>query len=70
MSAVLFGDGRLDSQMALLFGNVSGPDRAPRMGLIDDENLRARGLCDWVQTRGMSEPGGIEGFVRMGFEVI
>ncbi len=72
-SAALMGLGQLDSQMLLLYGNVSGPASRPRFGGLGDEYARARGLCDWLQAEGLRGCGwGYEGIVRMnaGFEVI
>ncbi|KAI4216029.1 MAG: hypothetical protein LQ351_001525 [Letrouitia transgressa] len=75
MSAVLAGSGRVDSQMALLFGNVTGPQKpgGPAKGILGDDMIRAQGMCDWILTRRLGGPGwGIEGIVRMaaGFELI
>ena len=70
MSGVLAGEGRVDSQMAFLFGNLTGPHDPS--GLLGDDMVRAHGLCEWIRSRSLGGPGGIEGFVRMaaGFEVI
>ncbi len=71
-SAALQGLGQLDTQMLLLFGNVSGPAVRRGWGLTD-EYMRASGLCDWLLDRGLRGQGwGFEGIVRMnaGFEVI
>ncbi|KAF2711777.1 hypothetical protein K504DRAFT_403134 [Pleomassaria siparia CBS 279.74] len=52
------------------------PPRQPPPGHwnpLQDEYFRARGLCKWLQSRGLGGPGwGYEGIVRMnaGFEVI
>lgn len=77
-SAALMGLGQLDSQMLLLYGNVSGPSRREGrngggFGGLTDEYDRARGMCDWLQQQGLRGRGwGYEGIVRMnaGFEVI
>ncbi|EPE06178.1 hypothetical protein F503_03007 [Ophiostoma piceae UAMH 11346] len=73
-SAALMGLGQLDSQMLLLYGNVTGPvqkgDRGP--GLTDEYD-RARGMCDWLLAQNLRGRGwGYEGIMRMnaGFEVI
>ena len=73
-SAALMGLGQLDSQMLLLYGNVTGPvprgDRGP--GLTDEYD-RARGMCDWLLAQNLRGRGwGYEGIVRMnaGFELI
>ncbi|KAL9042454.1 MAG: hypothetical protein Q9214_003775, partial [Letrouitia sp. 1 TL-2023] len=75
MSAVLAGNGRVDSQMALVFGNVTGPQQpgGPAKGILGDDLMRAQRMCDWILTRKLGGPGwGIEGIVRMaaGFELI
>lgn len=75
-SAALMGLGQLDTQMLLLFGNVSGPGPGGRGGFgggLGDEYLRAHGLCDWLEAAGLRGRGwGFEGVVRMnaGFELI
>ncbi|KAL9613013.1 MAG: hypothetical protein Q9167_002403 [Letrouitia subvulpina] len=68
MSAVLAGNGRVDSQMAFIFGNVTGPQKPsdPAKGILGDDLMRAQGMCDWILTRDLGGLGwGIEGFVRM-----
>lgn len=75
MSAVLAGSGRLDSQMAFLFGNVTRPrkGRDRENGILYDDLIRAQGLCDWIRSKEVGGPGwGIEAIVRMaaGFELI
>ena len=76
MSAVLVGEGRIDSQMVFAFGNVTGPGKAgghPENGILFGDLERAAALCDWIRTRALGGPGwGIEGIVRMaaGFELI
>lgn len=77
-SAALMGLGQLDSQMLLLYGNVSGPSHdgdkgGHGFGGLTDEYDRARGMCDWLERQGLRGRGwGYEGIVRMnaGFEVI
>ena len=76
MSAALMGTGQLDSQMAFLYGNTTGPGQLepgrPGAGIFDELG-RARGLCKWVQDNGLGGLGwGVEGMVRMnaGFEMI
>lgn len=71
-SATMPGLGTMDTQMLLLFGNVTGPAAGPGWG-IEPEYLRAHGLCDWLEKAGLRGRGwGIEGVVRMnaGFEMI
>lgn len=73
-SAALMSSGRMDSQMLQIFGNVTGPpdDGWGHRGL-NDEYMRARGLCDWLTEEKLGGLGwGFEAFVRMnaGFEVI
>ncbi|KAI4160696.1 MAG: hypothetical protein LQ342_005535 [Letrouitia transgressa] len=75
MSAVLAGNGRVDSQMAFVFGDVTGPRKpgGPAKGILSDDLMRAQGMCDWILTRKLGGLGwGIEGIVRMaaGFELI
>lgn len=73
-SAALMGLGQLDTQMLQLFGNVTGPSSSRGgFGGLNDEYLRAHGLCDWLAEAGLRGRGwGFEGVVRMnaGFEVI
>ncbi|KAL1888233.1 hypothetical protein Sste5346_009707 [Sporothrix stenoceras] len=74
-SAALMGLGQLDSQMLLLYGNVTGPSHDDRKGFggLTDEYDRARGMCDWLERQGLRGRGwGYEGIVRMnaGFELI
>lgn len=74
-SAALMGLGQLDSQMLLLYGNVTGPshDDCKGFGGLMDEYDRARGMCDWLERQGLRGRGwGYEGIVRMnaGFELI
>ncbi|CAK7241673.1 MAG: hypothetical protein STHCBS139747_003141 [Sporothrix thermara] len=72
-SAALMGLGQLDSQMLLLYGNVTGPAQRPGGFGLAAEYDRARGLCAWLANEGLRGRGwGYEGIVRMnaGFEVI
>ncbi|EFX04722.1 hypothetical protein CMQ_1650 [Grosmannia clavigera kw1407] len=72
-SATLMGLGQLDSQMLVLYGNVSGPPGSGGFAIMGDEYARARGLCDWLLRAGLRGRGwGYEGVVRMnaGFEII
>jgi hypothetical protein len=74
-SATLMGLGQLDTQMLLAFGNLTGPP-PPGGGWgrgLWAEYARARGLCDWLEEKGLRGRGwGFEGVVRMnaGFELI
>ncbi|CAK7265940.1 hypothetical protein SEPCBS57363_001844 [Sporothrix epigloea] len=72
-SAALMGLGQLDSQMLLLYANVTGPRYPSRGSWIRPEYDRARGMCAWLKQQGLRGRGwGYEGIVRMnvGFEVI
>ena len=71
-SAALWGNGTLDTQMLLIYGNTTGIPTKSR-AVAWDEYDRAQGLCDWIheqQTEALGE--GIEGIVRMntGLELI
>ncbi|CAK7234180.1 hypothetical protein SBRCBS47491_008862 [Sporothrix bragantina] len=72
-SAALMGLGQLDSQMLLLYGNVTGPEHKTGGFGLGAEYDRARGMCSWLEQQGLRGRGwGYEGIVRMnaGFEVI
>ncbi|CAK7268679.1 hypothetical protein SEPCBS119000_003184 [Sporothrix epigloea] len=72
-SAALMGLGQLDSQMLLLYGNVTGPSHQSKGFGLRPEYDRARGMCAWLDQQGLRGRGwGFEGIVRMnaGFEVI
>ncbi|CAK7565627.1 MAG: hypothetical protein SEPTF4163_003549 [Sporothrix epigloea] len=72
-SAALMGLGQLDSQMLLLYGNVTGPRHQSSGFGLRPEYDRARGMCAWLEQQGLRSRGrGYEGIVRMnaGFEVI
>lgn len=73
-SGRLGNDGTLDTQMLLLYGNITGPPGQNGTGeFLWDEYARAQGLCGWLHERNFDDPGhGIEAIVRMsaGFELI
>ena len=71
-SAALWGNGTLDTQMLLIYGNTTGIPTKSRP-VAWDEYDRARGLCDWIHEQQTGASGqGIEGIVRMntGLELI
>ena len=70
-SGNLQGLGQFDTQMLLLFGNVTGAANETRDDL-ELEYVRAQGLCSWLEDAGLRGPHGFEGIVRMnaGFEMI
>ena len=71
LSGVLAGEGRTDTQMALAFGNLTGP--RPQKSFLDGDLIRSHGLCGWLREQGLAGPDGrYEGFMRMavGFEII
>lgn len=73
-SATLWGNGTLDAQMLLVYGDTTGiPTKNWSRPVSWDEYDRARRLCGWIHEQKAGAPGqGIEGIVRMnaGFELI
>ena len=73
-SGALRENGTMDTQMLLVYGNITGPPGANSSAkFLWDEYARARRLCAWLHEQNLDAPGqGIEGIVRMsaGFELI
>ena len=73
-SGALGEHGTMDTQMLLIYGNITGPPAKNLSGeFLYDEYGRAQGLCGWIQEQNAGGLGwGIEGIVRMsaGFELI